>query len=61
MGGGEVWVLQGHGFSLLPEDVWFVIPIEAACRSTSVMLCPKKWRKNNGKFVEYRERWELMG
>jgi hypothetical protein len=45
---------------VLPEDVWFVIPIEAACRSTSVLLCPKKWEKNNGKFEGYREAWGLM-
>ena len=45
---------------VLPEDVWFVIPIEAACQSTSVLLCPKKWRKDNGKFEGYREGWGLM-
>jgi hypothetical protein len=45
---------------VLPEDVWFVIPIEVACRSTSVLLCPKKWGKDNGKFERYREAWGLM-
>jgi hypothetical protein len=44
---------------LLPEDAWFVIPVEAFVPRTSLHLFAKE-RGECGLFWRYREAWELM-
>jgi len=44
---------------VVPEDVWYVVPIQAFKRITSVTLFPSSKRRMS-RFEKYREAWCLM-
>jgi hypothetical protein len=48
---------------VIPEDVWYLIPVAVALqRSGDVMVCPVERRKlNRYKYEGYREAWALLG
>ncbi len=51
----EIDVLAAY---VIPEDVWYLIPVSAFTPAKSIHLCPG--RKSKRKFEEWRERWEVL-
>ena len=52
----EVDFLVAH---IIPEDSWFIFPIEVLARVTSPSFRPKSSRKK-GPYDQYREAWHLL-
>jgi len=44
---------------IVPEDVWYVLPIEAFAGITSCQLFPRS-RRRLSRYEKYREAWSLM-
>jgi hypothetical protein len=43
---------------VVPEDAWYVIPVEAFAPRIHLWLYP---REHAGKYQRYREAWKLLG
>ncbi len=43
---------------VIPEDTWYLIPVEAFTPVKSIHLCPG--RKSRRKFERWREGWEVL-
>jgi len=52
----EVDFLVAH---IIPEDSWFIFPIEVLAKVTSPSFRPKRSRKK-GPYDQYREAWHLL-
>jgi PD-(D/E)XK endonuclease len=44
---------------IIPEDAWFILPIQAILTRTSLLFCFKDHPKG-GLYGEYREAWQLL-
>ena len=44
---------------IVPEDCWYVIPLEAILRQKSLRIYPEK-DSRVGEYGKYREAWELI-
>ncbi|MGI9101425.1 MAG: group I intron-associated PD-(D/E)XK endonuclease [Terriglobales bacterium] len=51
----EIDVLAAY---VIPEDVWYLIPVRAFSPAKSVHLCPG--RASRRKFEVWRERWDVL-
>jgi len=45
---------------IVPEDLWYVLPVSVFRRIKSMKLFPAS-RRRRSKFEVYREAWELLG
>jgi PD-(D/E)XK endonuclease len=53
---GEIDFLAAY---IIPEDTWYIIPLEAFLGSTSLLFRRKKDRKP-GHYDQYKEAWHLL-
>jgi hypothetical protein len=52
----EIDILAAY---VIPEDVWYLIPVAAFSPVKSIHLCPG--RRSRRKFERYREAWRFLG
>jgi hypothetical protein len=45
---------------IVPQDVWYVIPVNRITSTSTLSLYPSGCRKGGGRFECYREAWHLM-
>lgn len=45
---------------VVPQDVWYVIPVKCFAASATMGFYPSGCRRNAGRFECYREAWYLM-
>jgi PD-(D/E)XK endonuclease len=45
---------------IVPEDIWYVVPIEAAVGRKGLRFYPRGQSKSNGTLEKYREAWHLL-
>ena len=46
---------------IIPEDTWYLIPIEDIQEKTSLLFCARKDPRGPGLYGKYREAWHLLG
>lgn len=44
---------------IVPDDVWYIVPVEAFAGRSRLNLYPRGWHR--GKYEKYREAWCLLG
>ena len=60
---GEVYTSAEIDFFvayIVPEDIWYIIPIEAVGRRKGIRFYPHTRRKSRAHFERYREAWCLL-
>ena len=45
---------------IVPEDIWYIIPIKAIGRRKGIRFYPHTRRKSRAQFEKYREAWRLL-
>ena len=45
---------------IIPEDAWFILPIDLVAARTSLLFNPKNYYRDPGLYGDYREAWDLL-